>query len=451
MNNYTVTIDLKKNLKTHLSHVKTKITPEDLENIFNKYNTIGSFNFNDSNKYLMHIYSKYNIENNGSDIILDNKTTIINKYYKNPKEILLHVKGSLLFDNSMILDDKLREIIDLLQTNYNTLILNKLYNEYVLYFDDVEKQNITEQELKLFNDELNTLFYGDIKEQLLYSQIKNIPQLINNEELNKKIVPELNYVDYVKNSIYQNQYLGLQIKDKLWSNYEQLLYIENNNENNNNHNNNTNNFNQQNYRQLSDTQLVDTQTTNTYLANIQTTNKQQIQYQINLLESVPYTISDKIEALTNLHNYNNKLNEIVREIYYHNDDLIDIENYEANSNIKNHNQTLLKKISLNDLFNIHKVTNLFNFVSDKVFGNKNYSDELVFSFNNIFDENIYIYVNVASKEEKKQKQHIQIENTESKFVDKIIMFTNKLLKKKIQKIIRKYNYMQNKIYIDNIN
>lgn len=432
MNNYIISIDLNKlyNDTTKTNSTKTNSTFDKvyesniprskeekfldvkLANLMDEYNSVDIFNWNiDSSHYLSDIIYKYNIDiTDNNNLVLNDKIKLVNSFYKNPQKILSFNKGVIVFDNGMILDNELREILNLVFANNKEMIMNKIYNEYVIYFNLISNQLAKQVEtnskinFNQFNEKLNTIFIDDIDNQLLFGKIKNIPNIIRNEKFNKKIFPELKYFENIQKNIYNNYYKGIKHNNE-WSNYEQLLYSEN---------------------------LINSSKNNSSICSID--------YRINLNDDQTFTIPNKTKALNILHEYNNNLNLIQQHMQTNQFDQFD---HLDQINVSN---KLLKIILLDDLFNVHKLTDLFNFIIQKKTLN---STTFHLKMDKVLDDNVYIYENLNY--ENNDLFDGTKNNNSNNFSDNIIMFINKLLKRKIQKIIRQYNYSQNKIYIDNNN
>jgi hypothetical protein len=428
--------------KSSLNSINFKKSQIELHELVNQYNSIETYNFtnndtnelNNPNTYINDIIYKYNLDsstestesNDKKNLILLNKFNLINSFYKNPSIIKQYNSGLILFDNSMVSDNELYKIINLVFTNYDKTIIDKIYDNYFLYFHnklsdtDTDTDTYTDTDthinINILNYKLNQLFIDDLNHMLLWSKIKNIPFLLNNSKLNKKISFELSYTDQIKEEIYQNHYK--QIK----KNKNEKLYLSN-------------------YEKILKNDLSDESTN--YIVN----------YQLNLNSNFEYTISDHLNSLNKLKEYNSFLDEIKHSININPSSEISNYRLTESGQHKHFDNTkpsdkLIKVININDLFNMNKINDLYSFIINNV---SNDSVNLQFKMSDVFDNKISIYENLENQimSDNNKIQTNQTNQNIKIFNDQLIMFINKLLKKKITKTIRYYNYIQNKINIDN--
>ena len=459
MNNYIISIDLNR-LYNQVNNNLSNISDQNiLKQLLDEYNSIDEFNFTnlslknniidneintETNIYIDDIIYKYNITE--SDLFPD-KFNLINLFYKNPNKILSYNSGLILFDNSMVGDEELTNIINMVFGNYNDTIIDKIYNDYVIYFN--QKINKAKQKIydeKIFNEKINNLFIDDLKQNLLWSKIKNIPNVFQNDKLSKKLAFEFSYVGYIKENIYQNHYKKNKNNNyhKEITNYEKILYSD--------LSTNTNNY--------------------------------SINYNINLNEDTDLKYDLKginnnniLDVLVKLQGYNNILNNIsyqsISQQSYQSDSNQSIsqqanqanqsDSNQSDSNQSDPNFKLLKIIKFDELFSIHKINNLFNFIIGETSKSNTSSNvNLNFMMDDILDDTISIYknntintiINNNTNAINTIHNNIIINNKDlpiNIFTNKIITFTNSLLKRKIVKVVRHYNYIQNKINIDNNN
>lgn len=421
----------------------TLFANDELQKQIEQFNSINMFDFanNEETSYIDDICHKYNINKFVDEhLILTDKFDLINSYYNKPSEILQFEKGIISFDNGMIADEKLRNLIRFLTQNYQHVIINKIFNEYVIYFDEKlieqntlsdnfdssvdsnnllkkhsmnggDKSKIKTSKISEMDLSLNMIFYNDIINNILSSQIKNIP-ILTKHKLDKKIFAEIKYIDYVKKSLYDYCHKKtLPNKNSVlkWKNYEKLLCVENSNK------------------------------------KLNVVNFEIDLNKVDMLDK-SLTKTDKTKTLERFAKYNTELNEITKNINTVKKIIklnkLDLSNSTGLINLsENSDDVQLKKkssdksaiinIQLNDLFNLEKVSNIFNLILKKIKPNK----IIVFKMKNIFDKIICVC------ETSGKTVLNDVEQTKNNFINYIIEFLNKLTKRKIQMIIRQYNYM----------
>lgn len=142
------------------------------------------------------IIEKFNIHDN--DLKILNKTNFINNYMNKPEKYLYFDKGIILFDIGMIIDTKFLSNINFILCNYDEVILNRIHDNYIIYFN----KKLDRQDNKHYDDKLLLVFENDIKHLLLTGKIKNIPFIIPNKHLIKKIKKDLDYLEKINNHNY---------------------------------------------------------------------------------------------------------------------------------------------------------------------------------------------------------------------------------------------------------
>ena len=100
--------------------------------------------------------------------------------------------------------------------------------------------------------------------------------------------------------------------------------------------------------------------------------------------------------------------------------------------MKDTNTIQIKTIKIDDLFNLNKINDIYNFIKS----NNSYNDkEIEFNMDDVNSS----YINLIGL-----RSNIKILDLDSEqFKNNIIIFLNELLKKKMVKIIREFNYMAN--------
>jgi hypothetical protein len=386
-NNYIITIDL------HKLYNKSDNVPElyiaDIDkftSLVSEYYMIDNYNFEYTNN---DIFKNYVIDKYDVDIVVDKfklhkfnlSDSISNKYNS----------GIILFDLSMI-DDKFKNILNDIMSNYENIFLNKLYDNYLLHFNNLRKdksesksESELKSELKLesFNKFYNLLineFTGDIEDIILYQKIKNLPKIIDNDKFTKKIDNDINYIDDIKQNIYTSFYS----EEKINFNNDIINY------------------------------------------------EKELIFDLNNNYSINYNITDNDHKYINPENYIKALNKL-KNI----NDYLDL----INVNLKDNNKQNLNRdfkgkfineIFINDIFNIHKLNNLFSSLS---------YDDIIYNMNDICDKKIKLYTETEKKENKNIDNNL--------FINQNIHFLNEFIKRKIKKIIKSYNYLNNKLNINN--
>jgi hypothetical protein len=369
-NNYIITIDLHK-LYNKNDRTKSDFDMNKFTSLVDEYYMIDNYNFTYTNN---NIFKNYVIDKHNVDIVIDNlNNSKIDK-------ILKYNSGIILFDLSII-NDKFKNILNCIMDNYESIHLNKLYDNYLLHFWDLKNLKNEYNNFDKFYNNLINEFTSDIEDILLHQKIKNLPNIINNEKFKKKIDNDINYIDDIKQNIYKSYYSEEKINFRNFEdivNYENELIFDLNNNYSINYNINNNNY--------------------------------------KYIDSENY-----VKALTKLKN----INDYIDSIYQNLDD------NKQNSN-KEFKGKFINEISINDMFNLHKLNNLFNSLS---------YDDIVYNMNDICDKKIKLYT------ETEKKENNNIDN--NLFINQNINFLNEFVKRKTKKIIKLFNYFNNKTNINN--
>jgi len=172
-----------------------------------------------------------------------------------------------------------------------------------------------------------------------------------------------------------------------------------------------------------------------FYSNIKNKEKENNNYENILVNSIKHNSIEYIFINKNTDYILNKQLHILNQLQKYNnyiDDIIKLNNFDS---IKINNTTLKieLEIIIDDLFNLHKIKNIYLYI--KKYINKN----IKFIMNNQFDIHIYIC---------KTTDDILI--SEKSFFYNIVLFLNELIKIKIRKIIYLYNFNSNIIKINNM-
>lgn len=380
-NNYIITIDLHKLYNTSDNVPELYITNiNKFTSLVNEYYMIDNYNFTYTNN---DIFKNHIIDKHDVDIVVDKfklqNFNLLNGNTSSPK----YNSGIILFDLSMI-NDKFKNMLNDIMNNYENIHLNKLYDNYLLHFKDLKKEKTLSDNFDNFDRFYNLLineFTGDIEDILLYQKIKNLPKIIDNERFKKKIDNDINYIDDIKQYIYTSFYSEEKINFRDFKdiiNYEKELIFDLNNNYSIKYNITDNNY--------------------------------------KYIDSENY-----IKALNKLKN----INDYIDSIYVSNQD----KKQNSNQDFKG---KFINEILINDLFNVHKLNNLFNSLS--------YSD-VIYNMNDICDKKIKLYTETEKKDNKNIDNNL--------FINQNINFLNEFIKRKTKKIIKSYNYFNNRININN--
>lgn len=369
-NNYIITIDLYKLYnKNDSKYSNSNIDKFTL--LVDEYYMIDNYNFTYTNN---DIFKNYVIDKHNVDIVIDNFNLMDFKIDK----ILKNNSGIILFDLSMI-NDKFKNMLNVIMDNYESIHLNKLYDNYLLHFKNLKKNNSDNFD-RFYNNLINE-FINDIEDILLHQKIRNLPNIINNEKFTKKIDNDINYIDDIKQNIYTSFYSEEKINFRNFKdivNYEKELIFDLNNNYSINYNITNNNY--------------------------------------KYINSENY-----VKALNKLKN----INDYIDSIYTNLDD----NKQNINRDFKG---KFINEIPVNDIFNIHKLNNLFNSLS---------YDDVIYNMNDICEKKIKLYTETEKKDNKNVDNNL--------FINQNINFLNEFIKRKTKKIIRLYNYFNNRTNINN--
>jgi len=401
MNNNILSIELNNDDDEYHHHKEEN--KEEIILMLKENNMLDNYNFNNLEIYIDWIINKFS-EENKEDIILD-----INNLNEEDIFKLEYLNGIIIVNFSNYINNI--NLLNNLCKIYDKVILNKVYDNYIIYFKDklqyplnddtnLEKTKIYKK--KDFTNKLNNIFIEDIKKINLNLKIKNIMNIIDNKEFNNKIKNDIEFVDNFNKNLYNYYYSNIKSKVKK---YDNLLYdiILNNNIkyifNNNlfNSSGGSNNSDKDNHQKLINNfnhKITKLKLFNNYINNISS--------KIN---------TNIINNSSNLEQKNDNKKDNLFEISFLHE--------EKKSNIK---------ININDLFNIHDLENLYVLINKKNDINDINDNNLYLTMNNALDENIYIFNNLKDL------------LNENIFYNNILIFLNHLIKMKIKKIIKIYNY-----------
>ncbi len=347
-------IDLNKiyhNAKTNISN------NNDLSELISKYYHLDSFLFDNNNEiYINHFIDKFNFDYD--DLLIFDRLKL-NDFLESPNQYLDYNKGLILFNLSDANNDLLINNINFLLSNYDDINLNKFYDNYVLYFNDKNEKQINQNQINLFNENLKNIFAEDIKDLLLWQKVQNIPNVIKNNNISKKLHDDLSYYGIKQNMHFDNYDLKP---------YEDSLLLDLN--------------------------------SNNYQVNYDFTNSK--------FKKIDPEIHSEI--LNKFNDYNTYLNNILDEL-----------NIDKTDKIINRSDNFVNTIELNDLFNQHKINNLYYHLKK--------NNNIIMKMNDINDKTIEIYNNDMSDR--------QIDQTQ--FTNHIILFINELMKAKIKKTMKLFN------------
>lgn len=341
------------------------VNSKDLDSLISEYYNIDSFIFDNNNEtYINNFIDKFNIEHD--DLVIFDKLKL-NNYLENPNQFLNYNKGIILFNLSLSSDQELIDNINYLLVNYDNLVLNKFYDNYILYFSDQNKNHIdkNENKTKLFNKNLENIFIEDIQELLLWQKIQNIPHIIKNNDFYNKLQDDLKYNIIKKNPLTNNDL----------KTYEDSLNYD---------------LNSANY---------------------------QVMYNFSNID-----IKDKMIEQNNIPQILNKFSDF--NSYFN--DILNDDKISSHNKISKLDKTdnLIHSITLNELFNVNNINNLYYLLQQK----KNLDNNIIFKMSDISDNKIDIY-NEKSNHSTDSEQ----------FNSHIIYFINELMKAKIKKTIKLYN------------
>ena len=408
--NYIISIDLNKiyhNLNSD-SEFEIKLDSKTkFKNLISSYYTSNTIDYTDDIITLKDDFiSKFNIDNNS--LLLLDKTKFPSPLGEENIKFQRYNQGLILIDMKMLIRDDIILNIDYIYENYQNISLNKMYDNYLLYFGD--KSSVLKKladKKDLFNSKLYNIFYEDLVELNLWQQINNIPNKINSQQFIKKINNDINYMKNIKQHTYKNFYSNFnnQYEAKIIT-YEKSIYYDINSDNY------IVNYNLNNHRQKN----IDKTKYHTILNSLH----QYYNYIDNLMSNIDKPIS--------------VLNSNITSKAKLSDDFSYLSNYEK---LENKND-IIKIINPNELFNYSKILNLYSLLNTKSINNSNL--DYIFKMSDVFDNKLEI-IQVLS-----DNKNIF---TSDNFVNSTIIFLNELIKKKINKLIKSYNFINNETNILN--
>jgi len=347
MNNL-ISIDLHKQYNKINSKNLNNIN-SNLKSLISQLYSIESYNFNyiNINNFIDQFIHNNNLSDN--DLLLLNQNKLINQQLLDK-----YNQGLILFNLSCINDDNLIQSIYNILINYQDVKLNKLYDNYLIFFQDKvnEFNQIDFQKLKNI---ISNIFKEDLNKLLLDQKIKLIP----NDKLKKKLKFDLEYSNLIKNIQYHRYYFNENLINKDLINYEKSLYLDIFSDN----------------------------------------------YRINYI----------------FDNY--KIYQYINE-----ETLNDILNKLKNINFSFFSNQSDNKFNLDDLFDINKLKSIYQTYNQ---------NQIEFIMNDVLDDKF----NIVSR----KKESLTFEN----FYSNVIYFLNELIKRKIIKTVKLYNYTINKEQITN--
>jgi hypothetical protein len=394
---------------------------------------LDSYDFsNDIENFKELFLSKFDI--NHQDLILLDKTIYLNSYLGKNDKFTNYNKGIILIDLGMLTDSEIISNIDYLYENYQYLSLNKIYDNYLLYFNNkLDKIKDLANKKEIFNSKLYDIFYEDLLDLNLWQKIMNIPNKIHSEQMIKKLEDDFNYTKNIKQHTYESFYSGINSKlDKEILSYEKSIFHDLKSDN--------------------------------YVINF-------------LIESDQIKTIDKTKIhliLNKLNEYNNYIDNIMNDLkkinpnvtHFNHSNHSNHSNSNSNSNqkldlrkdnntnfsyigetktdteVKANNQSqsqVLKIIDPIELFNYSKINNLYMFLRSKSNeSNINY----IFNMSDVFDNKIEIsqIINPTNK-----KTILSSDD----FGNSTVLFLNGLIKNKMKKLLKTYNLNHNQINILN--
>ena len=205
--NYTIIIDLRNYINNNI--IDEDIVIKNIDKYLKIYYKINNYIYNNFfDKYYNDILYKYNIDIY-NDLIINNRN-----FHKN--EIKKYKKGLFIFNLSFVINKYFFDNIKTIFLNYKTLILNKLFDNYILYFDNIDNIDYTYNKNIILN-----IIYEDLIYFNIYQKIKNI---FKKFYFIKKFKDYLNNIDIVLSNKYNLYYSN--INNNL-INYEKYIYINN--------------------------------------------------------------------------------------------------------------------------------------------------------------------------------------------------------------------------------
>ena len=424
-NNYIISIDLNKIYQKldSDSNINFNLKSE-LNNLILSHYNLNSFDFtNDIEQFKDYFISKFDIDYN--DLILLDKTTYLNSYLGKDFKFKSYDKGLILIDLSMLSDSNIINSINYLYENYQYVNLNKIYDNYLLYFrGKLPEPKLLVDKKEQFNAKLYDIFYEDLLDLNLWQKIINIPNKINSKQMTKKLEDDFNYTKNIKNQIYENFYLGISSKpDKEILSYENSIYHD-----------------------LHSESYVINYLLDSPIKNIDKSNIHLILNKLNEYNNyVDNIMNDMKKIYQRTTNFNKKIDSSTDLRKMYNMNFSHITEIESETN----NQSelgVLKIIDPNELFNNSKINNLYMYLKSKSnlnnsFGSINY----IFNMSDVFDNKIEISQKTTSTTSTTSIKTLSNDD----FTDSVVLFLNELVKRKMKKLLKTYNLFNNEINILN--
>ena len=438
-NNYIISIDLNKiyhNLESEAesdsdnhskfnskSKSKSK-SKSDLKNLILSHYNLDSYDFSNNIENFKELFlSKFDI--NHHDLILLDKTIYLNSYLGKNDKFTKYNKGIILIDLGMLTDSEIISNIDYLYENYQYLSLNKIYDNYLLYFNNkLDKVKDLANKKEIFNSKLYDIFYEDLLDLNLWQKIMDIPNKIHSEQMIKKLEDDFNYTKNIKQHTYESFYSGMNSKqDKDILSYEKSIYHDLNSDNY------AINF------------LIDSD-------KIKTIDKTKIHLILNKLNEynnyIDHIMNNLKKINTNITHFNHSNSNSNQKFDLRKDNNTNFSHIgETKTESKSNNQQqsqVLKIIDPIELFNYSKINNLYMFLRSKSNeSNINY----IFNMSDVFDNKIEIsqIINPTNSTNKKKTL------SSDEFGNSIILFLNGLIKNKMKKLLKTYNLSHNETNI----
>lgn len=409
-NHYIISTDLHKIYQNQLnlinqpnksdnSYISDLTLTLDLNTLLIEYYSLNNYNYDhiDIEPYKKYLLGKYNIDNN--DLIIFDKYNFSNIYLKDPSKYLNYIQGIIVFDYSLLVKEEIKSNIIYLMSNYENVTLNKIYDNYIIHFKNKFKSTINLN----FNNQLTEIFTNDVRHQLIYQRINRIPRLLNNKHMSNKLKDDLTYLNQNIKDTYKKYYCGSNIKHDL--NYEKSLMTSLNSD---------------------DYKVV-------YV------------FENDIKNIDPYMYKNVLDKLKE---YNIYIESIINDLNNYDDNLAFNLEVELNDNINMDEFTnLMSKININDIFDIDKLSDLYQEIKKKTNSN------IILNMNDVLDKFIEFTTKHSNDNSSVRAEINSDPNRElgdsNNFIYNILKFANELIKRKMIKTIKLFNYANNKINILN--
>ncbi len=433
-NHYIISTDLHKIYQNQLnlinqpnksdnSYISDLTLTLDLNTLLIEYYSLNNYNYDhiDIEPYKKYLLGKYNIDNN--DLIIFDKYNFSNIYLKDPSKYLNYIQGIIVFDYSLLVKEEIKSNIIYLMSNYENVTLNKIYDNYIIHFKNKFKSTIDLN----FNNQLTEIFTNDVRHQLIYQRINRIPRLLNNKHMSNKLKDDITYLNQNIKDTYKKYYCGSNIKhDLTYLNYEKSL-----------------------------------------MASLNSDNYKVAYVFVNDIKNIdPHMYKNVLDKLKE---YNIYIESIINDLNNYDDNLafnLEVELNETPSthaefvqfpktkvfgNLHNINMdeftNLMSKININDIFDIDKLSDLYQEIKKKTNSN------IILNMNDVLDKFIEITTKQSNDHSSVRAEINSDPNRElgdsNNFIYNILKFANELIKRKMIKTIKLFNYANNKINILN--